>query len=95
MSDGLSDIFHGAKRPWCTQHMQERDLYKLKGLGANQRPRARIMAMSEEHVPAEVVAVIHHLNTCAEDVYLEEVRSIRGLGKYRLAPGYNLSLIHI
>lgn len=45
--------------------------------------------MSEEHVPAEVVAVINHLNTCAEDFYLEEVRSIRGLGKHRLAPGYN------
>lgn len=44
MCDGLSDIFHGAKRPWCTQHMQERDLYKLKGLGANQRLQARIMA---------------------------------------------------
>ena len=176
LSDGLSDIFHGAKRLWCTQHMQERDLHKLKCLGANQRTQARIMAdiygsqdeillqngladaddesdfaakletlkplwsdlvpgfhhwfesnrskqfkdclilsarqflgiegrfytnglelkhklqkkrMSEENVPKEVAAVTIQLNTWAEDFYLEEVRSIRGLGKYRLAPGYN------
>ncbi|KAK2552467.1 hypothetical protein P5673_026559 [Acropora cervicornis] len=162
LSDGLTDIFHGAKRLWCTQQMQEWDLYKLKGLGANQRTQARIMSdiyssqdeillqnglaaadaeshfkakleslkplcsdvvpgfhhwfetrqilgiecrfytnalelkhklqqkrMSDEHVPAEVVAVTHHLITWVKDFYLEEVHSMRGLGKYPLAPGYN------
>ena len=176
LSDGLSDIFRGAKSLWCTQHMQERDLHKLKCLGANQRTQGRIMAdiygsqdeillqngladaddesdfeakleslkplwsdlvpgfhhwfesnrskqfkdclilsarqilgiegrfytnglelkhklqkkrLSEENVPKEVAAVTLQLNTWAEDFYLEEVRSIQGLGKYRLAPGYD------
>ena len=42
--------------------------------------------MSEENVPKEVAAVTLQLNTWAEDVYLEEVRAIRRLGKYCLAP---------
>ena len=45
--------------------------------------------MSEENVPKEVAAVTVQLKTWAEDFYLEEVRAIRGLGKYRLAPGYD------
>lgn len=35
------------------------------------------------------MAVTLQLNTWAEDLYLEEVRAIRGLGKYCLAPGYD------
>ena len=45
--------------------------------------------MAEEDVPKEVTVVIAQLFTCAEDFYLEEERAIQGLGKYRLAPGYD------
>ena len=45
--------------------------------------------MSEKNVPKEVAAVALQLNTWAKDFYPEEVRAIRGLGKYRLAPGYD------
>ena len=44
LSQGLCDIFTDAKKLWCTQHMQERDLHKLKTLGCNQRSQSRVMA---------------------------------------------------
>ena len=45
--------------------------------------------MAEEDVPKEVAAVTAQLFTWAEDFYLEEERAIQGLGKYRLAAGYD------
>ena len=33
LSQGLCDFFSDAKKLWYTQHMQERDLHKLKALG--------------------------------------------------------------
>ena len=44
LSQGLCDIFTDAKKLWCTQHMQERDLQKLKSLGCNQQSQSRVMA---------------------------------------------------
>lgn len=45
--------------------------------------------MAEEDVPKEIAAVTAQLFTWAEEFYLEEERAIQGLGKYRLAPGYD------
>ena len=42
--NGLTDIFTNAKKLWCTQRMQERDVYKLKQLGANKNTVQKIMA---------------------------------------------------
>ena len=28
--NGLTDVFKNAKKLWCTQHLQERDSWKLK-----------------------------------------------------------------
>ena len=44
LSQGLCDVFNEAKRLWCTQHMQERDVHKLKTLGCNQRSQSRVMS---------------------------------------------------
>ena len=44
LSNGLSDIFQDAKKLYCTQHMQERDAFKLQSLGCNQRSKLSIMA---------------------------------------------------
>ena len=61
--------------------------FYTNGLGLKHKLQKK--RMSEENVPKEVAAVTLQLNTWAEDFFLEEVRSIRGLGKYRLAPGYD------
>ena len=45
--------------------------------------------MAEEDIPKEIAAVTAQLLTWAEEFYLEEERAIQGLGKYRLAPGYD------
>eukprot|EP00112_Aurelia_sp_Birch-Aquarium-sp1_P014208 Seg3052.3 transcript_id=Seg3052.3/GoldUCD/mRNA.D3Y31 product="hypothetical protein" protein_id=Seg3052.3/GoldUCD/D3Y31 len=174
--NGLTDLFTTAKKLWCTQHMQERDAFKLKQLGANKNTVKRIMAdiygsqddvifqagladsadredfstkleslqdiwddllpgffswfkkrrsvvfqeclimqareelgisgrfytnglelkhklqkkvLREEEVPQEVAAVSEVLQNWAAQYQTEEVRAIRGLGKYHLAPGYD------
>ena len=61
--------------------------FYTNGLGLKHKLQKK--RMSEENVPKEVAAVTLQLNTWAEDFVLEEVRSIRGLGKYRLAPAYD------
>lgn len=40
----MTDIFKDAANLWCTHHMQERDLYKLKTLGCNQKTQSKILA---------------------------------------------------
>ena len=45
--------------------------------------------MAEEEVPKEIAAVTAQLFTWAEEFYLAEEKAIQGLGKYRLAPGYD------
>ena len=37
ISNGFGDIFRGAKKLYCTQHMQERDAFKLQSMGCNQK----------------------------------------------------------
>lgn len=44
LSQGLCDVFNEAKRLWCTQHMQKRDVHKLKTLGCTQRSQSRVMS---------------------------------------------------
>ena len=44
LSNGFTVIFQDAKTLYCTQHMQERDAFKLQSLGCNQRSKASIMA---------------------------------------------------
>lgn len=44
LSQGLSDVFNEANMLWCTQHMQERDVHKLKTLGCTLRSQSRVMS---------------------------------------------------
>lgn len=44
--------------------------------------------LTEDEIPREVSAVTDQLQKWSEEFYVEETRAIRGLGKYRLAPGY-------
>ena len=44
--------------------------------------------MAEENIPKEVAAVTAKLRNLIEDSHEEEVRAMKGLGKYRLPPGY-------
>ena len=44
LSQGLCDVFNEAKRVWCTQHTQERDVHKLKTIGCTQRSQSRVMS---------------------------------------------------
>ena len=44
LSQGLCDVFNEAKRLWCTQHMQEHDVHKLKTLGCTQRSQLWVMS---------------------------------------------------
>ena len=37
ISNGFGDIFQGAKKLYCTQHMQEQDAFKLQSMGCNQK----------------------------------------------------------
>ena len=37
ISNGFGDIFQGAKKLYCTQHMQEREAFKLQSMGCNQK----------------------------------------------------------
>ena len=176
LSNGFTDIFKNAKKLFCTQHMQERDAFKLQSLRCNQRSKASIMAdiygsqndvllqsgladaedeedfdvkleslrsvwehkapgfhewfiknrshqfkeslvmssrkrlgiegrfytnglelkhklqkkrLREADIAKEVLAVTEQLQKWSEEFYVEEIRAIRGLGKYRLAPGYD------
>lgn len=176
LSNGFTDVFQDAKTLYCTQHMQERDAFKLHSVGCNQRSKQRIMAdiygsqsdvllqsgladaededdfdvkldslksvwekaapgfhewfrknraqqfkeslimsarkrlgiegrfytnglelkhklqkkrLREGEIPNEVACVSEELQTWSEEFYIEEARAIRGLGKYRLAPGYD------
>lgn len=45
LAKGLSDIFQGSKSLWCTHHIKERDIHKLKSLRCNQRSQTRVMAV--------------------------------------------------
>ena len=45
--------------------------------------------LKEEDIPKEVAAVTNTLQKWHDDYYVEESRALRGLGKYRLAPGYD------
>ena len=42
--NGITEIFKDAEKLWCTHHMQERDLKKLKTLGCNQKTQSKIVA---------------------------------------------------
>ena len=44
ISNGFGDIFAGAKKLYCTQHLQERDAFKLQSMGCNQKSKMSIMA---------------------------------------------------
>ncbi len=44
--------------------------------------------LREADVPKEVSAVTKELKSWSEEFYLEEIRALRGIGKYRLATGY-------
>ena len=44
LSNGMTDIFKDADKLWCTHHMQQRDLEKLKTLGCNQNTQSKILA---------------------------------------------------
>ena len=173
--NGLCDILLGPEKLWCTQHMMERDAYKLDKKHASRTSKEIIMKniyssqvdsilqsgladamdeedfqvkldslresldnlapgfrdwfqknrqklfcnclimsareklgmkgrcytnglelkhklqkkqMAEENIPKEVAAVTAKLRNWIEDSHEEEVRALRGLGKYRLPPGY-------
>ena len=43
-SSGFTDIFWDTKTLYCTQHMQERDAFKLQSVGCNQWSKQKIMA---------------------------------------------------
>ena len=45
--------------------------------------------LRETDVPKEVSSVTAELQKWSEEFYVEESRAVRGLGKYRLAPGYD------
>ena len=45
--------------------------------------------LKEEDIPKEVTAVTDTLQKWYEDYYVEECRALRGLGKYRISPGYD------
>ena len=45
--------------------------------------------LREGEIPNEVAHVSEELQKWSEEFYIEEARAIRGLGKYRLAPGYD------
>ena len=44
LSSGFTDIFRDTKTLYCTQHMQERDAFKLQSVGCNQWSKQKIMA---------------------------------------------------
>ena len=154
ISNGFGDIFQGAKKLHCTQHMQKRDAFKLQSMGCNQKSKMSIMAdiygsqnavlfqtgladaadeedfdikfqslesvwkrkvtgfhdrfqrnrsqqckdclvmsSKEAEVLREVSSVTEELQNWAQDFFNEEVRAVRGLGKYRLALGYDHFLV--
>ena len=41
---GFKDTFRGARSLWCTQHLENGDVEKLRALGCNQRVISRIMS---------------------------------------------------
>ena len=49
--------------------------------------------LKEEDIPKEVNAVTKVLHTWVNEYYIEEERALRGLGKFRLAPGYERFLV--
>ena len=44
LSNGITDIFKEADKLWCTHHMQECHLHKLKTLGCNKKTQSKILA---------------------------------------------------
>ena len=59
--------------------------FYTKGLELKHKLQKKLMA--EENIPKEVALVTAKLQNWIEDFH-EEVRALRGLGKYRLSPGY-------
>lgn len=45
--------------------------------------------LREDEIPKEVARVSSTLEKWVAEFYVEEERALRGLGKYRLAPGYD------
>ena len=56
------------------------------GLELKHKPQKKQMA--EENSSKEVAVVTAKLQNWIKDFHEEEVRALRGLGKYRLSPGY-------
>lgn len=78
LSQGLCDVLNEVKRLWCTQHMQERDVHKLKTLGCTQRSQSRVM--SDIYGTQDAVLLQNGLadaeNECDFDAKLESLKPV-------------------
>ena len=57
--------------------------------GLELKHRLQKKRLREDEIPEEVANVTSMLEKWTTEFYLEEERAVRGLGKYRLAPGYD------
>ena len=71
--------------------MSAREKLGMKGRfytnGLEPKHKLQKKLMAEENIPKEVALVTAKLQNWIENFH-EEVRALRGLGKYRLSPGY-------
>ena len=56
--------------------------------GLEQKHKLQKTQMTEENARKDVAAVNAKLQYCIRDFHGKEVTTLRGLGQYRLAPGY-------
>ena len=85
-SQGLCDVFNEAKRVWCTQHTQERDVHKLKTIGCTQRSQSRVM--SDIYGTQDAVLLQNGLadkDECDFDAKLESLKPVWE----EIAPGFH------
>lgn len=79
--------------------MAPRNKVAMKGrlytYGLGQKHKLQKKQVIEKNVRKYVAAVTAKLQYCIQDFHGEEVRTLRGLGQYRLAPGYESFYVDI
>lgn len=63
--------------------------------GLEQKHKLQKTQMTEENARKDVAAVNAKLQYCIRDFHGKEVTTLRGLGQYRLAPGYESFYVDI
>ena len=87
----LSKLFKDCLIVSARQALDTEGRFTTKGLELKHKLQKK--KIKEEDIPKEVSAVTKVLNAWVNEYHIEEERALRGLGKFRLASGYERFLV--